>query len=143
MAGPAFANLVAHNIRVTSPRANRYNCIAWAAGCKTKWWWPEQKGFWPSDVPRERTIAAFEAAFESLGYRKCKDEVLEEGFEKIALYADNVGGALVPTHAARQLGDGWWTSKLGPLEDIAHIRVEDVNALYGRPVLFMRRPFQT
>ena len=34
----------------------------------------------------------------------------------------------VPTHAARQLANGWWTSKLGPSFDIEHI---DLNAIAG------------
>ena len=37
--------------------------------------------------------------------------------EKVALYADDQGNW---THAALQLPDGWWTSKLGPDEDILH-----------------------
>ena len=27
--------------RVTSPAARDYNCIAWAAGDATRWWWPD------------------------------------------------------------------------------------------------------
>ncbi|MCI0701929.1 MAG: hypothetical protein L0241_12680 [Planctomycetia bacterium] len=39
----------------------------------------------------------------------CETGEVETGGEKIALYAL----ASVPTHAARQLPDGKWTSKLG------------------------------
>jgi hypothetical protein len=47
-------------------------------------------------------------------------------------------------HAARQLGTGRWTSKLGPDEDIEH---DDVDALegdhYGVVVRIMKRRFSS
>jgi hypothetical protein len=52
-----------------------------------------------------------------LGYAPCAGDELEAGLEKVALYADEHGEW---THAAPQLPDGWWTSKLGPEEDILH-----------------------
>jgi hypothetical protein len=61
---------------------------------------------------------------------------LELGFEKVALY----GLAESYTHAARQLPDGRWTSKLGNEEDIEHDSPEAVaGGLYGELVLFMKR----
>jgi hypothetical protein len=47
----------------------------------------------------------------------CEGSGLEVGFEKIALYALPDGE---PTHAARQLLSGKWTSKLGRWQDIEH-----------------------
>ncbi|MCG8587287.1 MAG: hypothetical protein MI757_21490 [Pirellulales bacterium] len=45
------------------------------------------------------------------------------------------------THAARQLPDGRWTSKLGKAEDIEHDSANDVaGGLYGEVVEFMKRP---
>lgn len=132
--------LKSSNYRITSPRTGVYNCIAWATSCTTRWWWPDKYGFsyWPESVAREETISAFLAAFESLGYEKCEDGILEAGYEKIALFADPDTG--VPTHAARQLSDGWWTSKLGQMEDIEHKKVEDIRgSYYGEVVCFMRR----
>ena len=109
-----------------------------------KWWWPSpgrtSRSYWPPGAPREVTLAAFIEAFRLLAYRECDDGSLEEGYQKIALYANASG---MPTHAARQLPDGAWTSKLGVLEDIVHATVNDVNGdLYGAPVQFMRRPTQ-
>ena len=137
-----FPNLHPQNYSITSPRKNRYNCIAWAAGCETRWWWPAEKGFWPEGIPREVTLAAFVAAFDTLGYEPCGDGSLEQGYEKIALFARKEhDGTLVPTHAAKQLSNGRWTSKLGALHDIEHLKVEDVNGPgYGAPVQFMSRP---
>ena len=76
-------------------------------------------------------------AFQILGYEPCDDGTLEDGYQKVVLYADRSG---IPTHAARQLENGRWTSKLGRLEDIEHDTVEDVSGpVYGQPVQFMRR----
>lgn len=146
MSGPLsddeFPHLTSHNHDITSPCKKRYNCIAWAAGCVTRWWWPSNNGFWPQGVPREETLDAFMAAFATLQYRPCDEGSFDPNYEKIALFArEGAEGVLVPTHAARQLPDGRWTSKLGVLQDIAHREVGDVNgSLYGTPVQFMSRP---
>lgn len=61
----------------------------------------------------------------------------EEGFEKIAIYIDSHGK---PTHAARQLSSGKWTSKLGQLEDIEHSNLDDVTGLhYGSVGAILKR----
>ena len=74
----------------------------------------------------------------SLGYEKGNDFGSEIGIEKVAIFADE---DLLPTHAARQLEDGTWTSKLGEEEDIMHVRLDHVSGrIYGLPVLVMRRP---
>ncbi len=107
--------------RVTSARTGDYNCIAWAAGDTECWWWPEDPEndaiFWPAEVAQEETLTAFVAVFATMGYAPCGDDAPEDGFEKVALFADGAG---TPTHAARQLPNGRWTSKLGFLEDIEH-----------------------
>jgi hypothetical protein len=116
----AFPGLAANGYQVTSPSDSDYNCIAWAAGDSHAWWWPGQdagKEYWPPGVPRERTRDAFVAAFASLGYTICESDDVESGYEKIALFAAVDGR---PTHAARQLPSGRWTSKLGKAEDIEH-----------------------
>jgi hypothetical protein len=44
------------------------------------------------------------------------------------------------THAARQLPDGQWTSKLGKYVDIEHSAPEDVaGGVYGEVMQFMKR----
>jgi hypothetical protein len=84
-----FPLLTEGNHRVTSPVSRAYNCIAWAAGDQTSWWWPDPKnvGYWPPGIPRVETMAAFVAVFQSLGYELCEHAEVEEGFEKIAIYA--------------------------------------------------------
>jgi hypothetical protein len=125
---------------VTSPPTRDYNCIAWAAGDTGHWWWPDvdpddEAIFWPPGVVREETLAAFVAAFATLGFAPCSGEAPEPGFEKVALFARDG----VPTHAARQLPDGRWTSKLGLREDIAHDLHAVGGDLYGTVVLLLRR----
>ena len=93
--------------------------------------------FWPSGVARAETLPAFRDAFASLGYSDCSGEDLEPGFEKIAVFANDQG---VPMHAARQLPEGRWTSKLGELEDIEHVLQDLEETEYGSVVLVMKRP---
>lgn len=135
-----FPRLRGTSYEVTSPAEPDYNCIAWAADDNSRWWWPDAAGlyYWPEGVPRRETMAAFVEAFRTLGFEVCEDPSLEPGCEKIALYAKEDG---VPTHAARQLPDGRWTSKLGQLEDIVHPNLRDVSGeAYGKARVILRRP---
>jgi hypothetical protein len=50
----------------------------------------------------------------------------------------------IPTHMARQLPNGAWTSKCGPEEDITHFTLDALETYgtiynYGCDVLYMRR----
>ena len=123
---------------VTSKPDDVYNCIAWAANVTTDWWWPVGPGrtYWPEGVRREATLDAFRELFTTLGYEVCADEKLEPGFEKIAIFADDQG---FPTHAARQLASGRWTSKLGKLEDIEHDLPALAGVEYGSIAIVMSR----
>ncbi len=97
---------------------------------------PESPYYWVEDVPAELTIEAFVWAYGTLGFLPCEDSELETGFEKIALYATPDGE---PTHAARQLPTGKWTSKLGRWQDIEHELEGLVCELYGSVKLVLRR----
>lgn len=132
----ALPRLTADNYRVTSASTWDYNCIAWAVGVTDAWWWPSPGSFWPEAAPREETVAGFLAMFALLGYQPTPSEAVEAGVEKVALFA--LGG--IPTHAIRQLADGWWTSKLGPSVDIEHATPEDVaGGVYGHVVAILGR----
>src|SRR6266404_4099638 len=129
-----FPNLRNAVFLITSEPDEAYNCIAHAAGISDIPWWPAAEGtpdvYWPSAVVREETLEAFEAAYAVIGYMPCDGPDLEPGFEKIALFADARGN---PTHAARQLSSGAWTSKLGQLDDIEHATLEALEGdLYGK-----------
>ena len=88
-------------------------------------------------MPRSPEIQALTKLFGSLGYTVCENGVKESGYEKVAVYA--LSGEW--THAARQLEDGQWTSKLGPYEDITHQSPENLEGdLFGNVHCIMRRP---
>jgi hypothetical protein len=168
-----FPKLAAAGYQKTSeqtgkpPNPGAYNCIAWAAeDPRNKYfWWPEGgDAYWPSWIkPREVTVVCFVKTFRWLGYRVCDNSRYEREYDKVVLYAIHGSGKPItppkkvgdltdwaPTHMARQLVDGTWTSKLGGNEDITHFTLDAIECYgpcygpnwkneYGCPVLYMRR----
>jgi hypothetical protein len=134
-----FPLLTDENFEITSPSTIKYNCIAWAANAMDRWWQPGV--YWPVESSRDdHGIGNLVQAFRSLGFEECDNGSLEVGFEKLAFY----GSGLMYTHAARQLSDGRWTSKLGQLEDIIHTTVEAISgADYGEVLQYMKRSHRT
>lgn len=121
-----------------------YNCIAWAAGKKDGFWWPRpEAGYhWPPGLPREQigqeTLENFIKAFETEGFTVCESDRFENGFEKVAIYVKNNDN---PTHAARLLPSGLWTSKLGDDEDIEHTTLKCLEGKqYGKVRVFLKKP---
>ena len=140
-----------------------YNCIAWAAEDVTHdFWWPLPGGYWPFWVRHpEPTVKCFVKTFRSLGYFICESSRPERFFDKVALYAIHTSERPTPvptswkdlsdwepTHMARQLRNGSWTSKCGRDEDIEHYTLDALNSYgrsffenkYGCAVLYMKRP---
>jgi hypothetical protein len=135
-----FPRLIGTPYRITSPATDVYNCLAWAARVTNGWWWPVGDPgtvHWPPGVARQETLEALRDAFATLGYAPCDTEEPEAGFEKVALFADAQG---LPTHAARQLFAGCWTSKLGRGEDIEHDPRALEGEAYGTVALVVKRP---
>ena len=129
------------DFQITSESTPQYNCFAWALGEDSLWMDPDPLfGHWPEDIPSDATVNSFIELFRSAGYELCDDGNLEAGCEKIAIYALNDS----PTHAARQLENGQWTSKLGKYEDIVHSTPDELQGefdyAYGRVAVFMVRP---
>ncbi|MBP5503473.1 MAG: hypothetical protein J6Y24_11860 [Bacteroidales bacterium] len=150
---PSLAN--DPNFKITSPWTYDYNCIAWALGIDGKRLWPyveDEDGniippdeyedgdddiYWPNNVARDKKLETFVHCFQSFGYTRCHDSSLESGFTKIAIYTLDKE----VTHAARQLDNGLWTSKLGPLNDIQHSTPESIEGnFYGKVAVYMKRP---
>ncbi len=128
-----FPALAADGYVVSSPETAAYNCIAWAVGESDRWWEPGI--YWP--VQAGDDLAALASLFASLGYDPCDDAGLEPGYEKVALYAGELDDW---THAARQLPDGWWTSKLGQGADIVHRTPQALMGNeYGQALAIMKR----
>ena len=91
--------------------------------------------YWPGG-PAEDTLEEWIRAYGTLGFRVSDSAALESESEKLAIYADGE----FPLHVARQLGTGYWTSKLGPREDIEHELDGLVGHQYGRVVVILSRP---
>lgn len=130
---------------VTSDHTDEYNCVAWALHETDRWWSHiETLGYyWPPEVERSETIAAYQSMFASRGFEPCADGELRDGFEKVALFAS--GDEF--THVARQLPNGLWTSKLGQDCDIEHelealvvVRSPMSSYRYGEVLAYMQRP---
>lgn len=138
-----FPNLDPTNHDVTSPATRTYNCFAWAANITAQRWEPDFfcQYYWPPNVPREYTAGAIIKAYETLGFRLCFSGALEDGIEKIVIFAEIRNGIQRPTHAALQLQSGHWTSKLGDFEDISHTTEGCVaGGLYGNVFCYLQRP---
>lgn len=133
-----FPVLHTNYVQDTSLATIDYNCIAWAAGEADRWWWPTPGlYYWPLGAPMEETLEAFIAAFTLLGFSEADNGDLEPNLEKVALYATGGG---TPTHMARQLPNGRWTSKLGSGVDIEHATVRQLEGpLYGSVARYLKR----
>jgi hypothetical protein len=129
--------------RITSPEDPEYNCFAWAANDNTQVWSPTMLGsgvYWPPGIPALANMNGVLDAYVMTGYERCESPDAEDGFEKIAIFADASGD---PRHAARQLPTGSWASKLGDHVDIEHDNLAAVGGdLYGEPAVFMKRPIE-
>jgi hypothetical protein len=133
-----YPNLAITEYTVTSPKSQEYNCFAWVAGDQERWWQPtpEDEFYWVQGVPMEESLSAYIQAYQTLGYVTCDNSILEIGYEKIALYVNDDG---VPTHAAKQLLTGKWSSKLGWLEDIEHELEGLTGEKYGKIGQILKR----
>jgi len=139
------AAVLGENCRETSPKTDKYNCIAWAAGDDSRQWDPRTQyypyTYWPRRAPAGHTVEAIEATFlVHLGYARTDNDRTEHGIEKVAIFADAEGR---PMHMARQLRSGTWTSKLGEDEDIEHSSLSVLEGGdYGRVALVLARPLR-
>lgn len=128
---------------IASERTTDYNCFAFAAG-ETHVWWepyvfppaPDLNIYWPPGVGVQGTVEDYEAAFATRGFVRCANGEIEADCVKIVIFADDGG----PMHAARQLRDGRWHSKLGDLEDVIHDSLEGLAEEYGKKLSFLKRP---
>lgn len=132
--------------KITSPRDYEYNCIAWSLKRNDVWVWPalsdESEGFvWFDGINNSEQVDDFVKAYEKHGFQLCNDSLPEPGYTKIALYIDANGTV---THAARQLPNGLWTSKLGWWQDIQHSEPQTLEGdFYGRVFCYMKAPCKT
>ena len=135
-----FPNINEENIKITSPIDDSYNCIAFAYGRSDIKYWPDDSDMgddceWPNDIKRGNNMDSFINLFESIGYIICDNENFEQGYEKICIYEKDD----VPKHAAKQLLNGNWSSKLGDYFDVEHSISALLDGRYGNISVFMKR----
>jgi hypothetical protein len=127
---------------IKSPRTPVYNCLSWALGIEWASFNPEPRvaGYaWFPGIPRQWSRENLKLLFSKFGYREeTVDRSLELDCEKVAFYCDVHGE---PTHFARQLPSGSWTSKVGRLNDIIHYGLECFEGYeaYGPVELILKR----
>jgi len=128
----AFPALRTGGCRITSPADPGYNCVAWAVQDSKRWWDPSREAgyYWPAGMPAVLSLPSITAVFSAFGFESSPGAGHEPGVDKLAIYANAQGS---PTHVARQLMSGAWTSKLGGGEDIEHDALEGLEGeLYGK-----------
>lgn len=137
-----FPNLRQADYTITSPMDVNYNCIAWASGDTQNWWQPSGAKYyiWLRN-DRSESLENYIENFKLLGYvEETESREYEPEFEKVALYVDVDG---LPSHAARQKDNGFWTSKLGWSEDIEHKTLDglegDGDDGYGKVKVILKR----
>lgn len=133
-----FPRLKAEGYSITSDPTATYNCIAWALGRTDAWWEPSEnpRYYWPHNASQDDRVSSLVEVFQLTGFQECTDALLEEGYEKVAIYGEDD----TFLHAARQQPDGKWTSKLGAYEDIEHPTLEALaGSEYGSVVRVLRR----
>ena len=131
-----FPKLAGSNYRISSPENINNNCLAWALGDTNRWWEKGRGSYWPDNQIPDDTVEGWRGLFEMSGYIAVEGKEYEPGFERVAIYAKGDE----PTHAARQLSSGQWTSKLGESNDIEHETLELLEGEeYGAVVQILKR----
>ena len=132
----AFPKLSGEDFEIVERVSKRYNCIAYAAGDTAKWWWPNGIDYWPPWATRDNRMESLKEAFAGLGYEQCDDSNVEDGYQKVALYGFQ--GRF--EHAAVQMPNGRWRSKMGQRPVIEHRSLESLSGgLDGNVAFYMRR----
>ncbi|MBK5247291.1 MAG: hypothetical protein JJE49_08515 [Peptostreptococcaceae bacterium] len=137
------------DFKVTSKDTPVYNCIAWAYNLDNRWMWPntgeylflDGVHYWPSDEILDCDVSNFIEAFMLKGYECCENSDFEPNYRKIALYVKPETTEC--THAARELSNGCWSSKLGKSNDIQHGTADTIeNDAYGKVYCYMKKKFE-
>lgn len=136
----AFPHLAHAGFEIVGQPSERYNCIAYAAGDTSQWWEPDGLNYWPAWATRNESIASLMEVFAGQGYEVCDAgggaAGEQAGYEKVALYEWN--GKM--QHAALQMPDGRWRSKMGRGPVIEHHSPDALSdGIYGRATIIMRR----
>jgi len=139
----------------SKPNIN-YNCIAWVGITDNEFWWPEVEPYnkldgvkykWPFKIKNSDELKYFIELFSNLGYEGVSNNIKNEHpkYRKIALFIKedkNISDInnCKCTHAARQLTNGLWASKLGRKDDIEHSNPYDLEgSAYGKLAIILKK----
>ena len=132
----AFPKLASEGFEIVGEPTTEYNCRAYAAGNTGDWWWPDGTNYWPPWATLDDRIDSLQEAFVGIGYELCDDGHFDEDYRKVALY--EVEGKF--QHAAAQMPNGAWRSKMGEGPVIEHRSPESLSGgIYGNATVFMRK----
>lgn len=136
-----WPNLKDGTFEKTSDEGIYQNCVGFVVGIRR--WIDSYSQFWPDDLETGDTPEHYAAFFKKHGFEICADGSLENGTEKLAIYAKGhkYSSQKEFKHVAIQQNDGKWKSKMGKLEDIEHPTTKTICCGdYGEAIIFMRRP---
>jgi hypothetical protein len=118
-----------HPLVIKSPKTIKYNCAAFAVGQEDYWFECADESLkqlylgscefhWPENILQNASLNAYIELYEQHGFEKLSSLNADfvGGVTKIALYGK--GDDFM--HASKQMPDGRWASKLGPLQDVEH-----------------------
>ena len=132
----AFPNLANEGFEIVDQPTEQYNCIAYAAGDTSKWWWPDGINYWPPWARETSRIESLIEVFAGLGYEQCAHNDTEDGYQRVVLY--EVDGEM--KHAAMQMPNLRWRSKMGQGPVIEHLSPESLSGgMYGDATAYMLR----
>lgn len=113
-----------------------YNCISHTLNIDNDICWPyDENNYWP--VKRELNKESFDSFYEYHGFEKIDflDFSYDPKYIKVALYCKKG----IPTHAAIQINENFWESKVGELGIIKHDLFEIENETYGEATQIYRK----
>lgn len=137
-----FPNINQNNSNVIGHKTRNYNCIAFAFGDQTRWWWPDGSHFWPKDCLDPDESESFEKLFRKVGAKITPidrvDKIAHDPkYVTLAIYADEDGAI---NHLAVLNEDNTWTSKLGANYLIEHEYDALTQGSYGDIVAIAKIP---
>lgn len=124
---------------VYSPPDFNYNCIAWAMGMSDRWGSHDNVpwAWWPPTVKKNGHPESLINAFKYFGFEICDNGIVEDGFDKVALYQKNG----LWQHAAKIIDNGVYYSKFGCNVDAHHGPGNILFEGYGEIYAYMKRPY--
>lgn len=127
---------------IKSEETDTYNCIAWAMGTSERWVSPKANTpgyWWPDGVDMDTKKESLIAAFKAVGFSMANDNKIEEGYDKVVLFAKGDDWK----HAARIIDDEVEYSKFGQGWDATHGHNVLSGASYGYEYAYMKRPIES